>query len=734
MAINKNIKRILSMVCAGVLSITALPGMTLDVDAAPKSQIDDGYELVTESEDYALYLYEDTLSVIVEDKATGKLMRSTVSDEDNDGKQNSTWNAYIQSGIVLSMIQNGNEIQADLVNSASTITYSYNDNGFAAKIDFPAYGFGLEVDVSLVGNQLVVTVPDSSIYEEQENTYIGSVSLFPMFGYTYLDDQDGYMFLPDGNGALVYLNDKEGRYTTGFSQPIYGDDVGFYGTGSETENLLMDRYETVNDSEQIIAPIFGMAHLDDEFAYLAIVSSGESRAYIECQPNGSMIDYNRCFARFILRRKYYQPTSASETSDSMETIESERIHHDLQVEYLLLSGEDANYSGMANTYREYLLENELVTSKNTTYQTRVDFLGTEREEFLISTRAVVMTTIEDVDNIFEDLQRAGVQSLLSVYKGWQKGGLYNVPISSYKVDSKIGSEKELSTLISDAAGDGYYLYLYDDALKLNPAETSSTFNVVKQINKRRYDETQHNNVYNTFNYLIPSRSTTLLNKLITSTSKSKVNNIALAGVTNVLYSYNYSSVNYTRDDVLNAYDALVENASNASNLILEQPFMYLWKYADGYLDMPLGSSNYMYEDVSIPFLSMVLKGIIPMYSRYINFEANKTEFFLQMVESGVYPSFYVTEQDSADLIYTNSAGLYSTKYEVYKDQIVSYNTELKAVADKVNGSYIIKHEILDNGLTVVSYDNGVKIYINYSNNAVTMDGLTINALSYKVGD
>lgn len=123
-----------------------------------------------------------------------------------------------------------------------------------------------------------------------------------------------------------------------------------------------------------------------------------------------------------------------------------------------------------------------------------------------------------------------------------------------------------------------------------------------------------------------------------------------------------------------------------------------------------------------------------MYSDYVNFEANKTEFFLQMVESGVYPSFYLTYENSSALIYTNSSDLYSTEYGTYKDTIISYDEALREVAEAVDGAFITDHEKLDNGVTRVTYDNGVKVYVNYSEKNVTVDGYEIEALSYKVGE
>ena len=148
--------------------------------------------------------------------------------------------------------------------------------------------------------------------------------------------------------------------------------------------------------------------------------------------------------------------------------------------------------------------------------------------------------------------------------------------------------------------------------------------------------------------------------------------------------------------------------------------------------MPLYTSSYIYEDESVPFMSMVLKGVIPVYADYVNFEANKQEFFLKMVETGTYPSFYITKESSADLIYTNSSNIYSSEYSVYRDTIIEYTKELQTVNEKVAGAFIAKHEIRDNGITVVTYDNGVTIYINYSNSQQSADGHTLEGMSYKV--
>lgn len=687
------------------------------------------YEFVCESDTYKMYLYQKRLSIMLENKKTGEILESTLSDEKDDGNSNNSWNGYMKSGVVLNaIVGTKNTYQADLINNSNTVDVTKNDKGFSAKIFFNDYQFGLTVNVTLDNDNLVVNVPDDSIIEKKEGTYISTVSLFPLMGYSFLDEQEGYMLVPDGNGALIYLDNKEGRYSTGFSQMIYGSDAGF--RENDTKTYLWDKLDMLEDSNEVLAPIFGMAHTKQQLAYLGIVESGEKRASIEVQPNGVTVNYNRCFAKFLLRDTYIQPLNNS-NSGTVTQAEVDRAHDDLQVRYILLSGDDANYSAMAKSYREYLLNNNQLTKKDTSYNTRVDFLGTDREEFLLGTKAVTMTTTDDIKNIFSELKQNGVSSVLSVYKGWQDGGLYDVPIKKYVPDNHIGSKSDLSDLIKDSAVDNYNMYLYGDALRLNPKTNMFNFSTIKMINKRAFEEEIWAEVYRTFNFLTPQKSASYLQSFVSSAAKKSINNIALSGISNTLFSYSYKGSYYSRSSTAKAYADAMNSIDDSTNLIMEEPVAYLWKNTDAFLDMPLGTSDYIYIDQEIPFLSMVLKGIVPMYSDYVNFEANKEEYFLQMVEAGVYPSFYITEKDSSALIYTNSADKYSTKYTTYKDSIINYDSQLRQLSTTLGDATIEKHERFDNDVAKVTYSNNAVVYVNYSSQDQTVDGVTVKALSYE---
>jgi len=52
------------------------------------------------------------------------------------------------------------------------------------------------------------------------------------------------------------------------------------------------------------------------------------------------------------------------------------------------------------------------------------------------------------------------------------------------------------------------------------------------------------------------------------------------------------------------------------------------------------------------------------------------------------------------------------------------------VLREVNGAKMQNHEILDNGLRRITYDNGNVIRVNYSAEALSDGGITVPAKSY----
>ena len=64
------------------------------------------------------------------------------------------------------------------------------------------------------------------------------------------------------------------------------------------------------------------------------------------------------------------------------------------------------------------------------------------------TKSVTMTTIDNIREIYDELEKEGVKDILSIYKGWQKGGLYKVLLPLIK-RMVVLEEQRTASLIKD---------------------------------------------------------------------------------------------------------------------------------------------------------------------------------------------------------------------------------------------------------------------------------------------
>lgn len=696
-----------------------------------KQRVIQEHTFIAGNNHFEMYLKEDTLSLIIRDKQSGALMYSTV--DEIDESSNEAWQNFMRSGIVLEYIKgtNVNLYKADMLSSAVKKQVMTSSTGFVATIEHTDIGISYEVHVELTEDGFTVEVPQSSMVESNDEFKIGGFYLYPFLGYTKEGQRDGYMFIPDGSGALIYLEDNNGKFKQPFSKWIYGENAGV------DENAVPSMFKgqaIVKSSEYLLAPIFGMVHTDAQIGVLGIVEGGgEYSAKIEAYPNGAVTKYDWITSRFVYRQVYNQPTSKS--SGMIVARQKEMNQFDARIRYKFVTGEDATYTGLATAYREHLMANGQLSQLQYDYQTRVDFLGAERENWLLFKKSVPMTTFEDVENIVKELQSMGVTDILSIYKGWQKDGISGgIPVSGLNVEGSLGSGKELVELMKNLEGSGVELYLDQDALRMN-AEKKSLIghSAIKKLNKRVFEEMTYKEVYESYNYLLPSKTAQILSDNKKVFTQKGISNIMLSGISNTLFSHSAKGAVKDRGTTAQAYEEMIGDYKDTFNLLLEQPFSYLWQYSKAIIDMPMEGSNYIFTDEEIPFLAIVLKGMMPMYTTYVNFEANKEENFLKMVEQGVYPSFYITQEDPAKLLHTNSSEVYSSRFDLYKDEIVAYNDALSALHEKVKGANIIAHK-KEGDLVTVGYSNGVTVYVNYGRREKKVDDLVIPAGSYKVGD
>ena len=695
----------------------------------PKEDIEN-HQLISENENLALYLKKDTLSIIIRDKKTGALMYSTL--DQSDEKDSEAWQTFMQSGVVMEYLVGTNIViyRADTISQNPTIQIETHDKGFEATLFYDELELGFTLLVELTETGFIAEIPNDKIIEAGEVNKVSGFYIFPFLGYVESGNRDGYMVIPDGSGALIHLEPNNEKYKQPFSEMVYGSNLGI---DDPYVVSLFNGMQPVNEPEKVLMPIYGMVHTDTKIGFLGIIEEGASSAKIEAYPNGAVTRYDWISSKFIYRQFYNQPTSQS--SGTIVVRQKNRNDFNIRVRFEFVSGEEANYTGMAVRYRDYILESNQIAVQEEDFHIKLDFLGADSENWLFLKKVIPMTTAENVIEVMNDLRNSGVENIIGVYKGWQKKGIYGgLPIKNYVPEKKIGGKAGFRDLFYEMESLEIPFYLGHDALRINPSENRNySFDVVKKLNKRVYAEELYKKVYSTLHYLIPEKAKQYLERSAKAYEKHSIHNIMLSGITNILYSYYNGGQSYDRIHTSIIYEENISTLNEKFNLLLEQPFAYLWKYGKAMTDMPMSSSTYIFTDEDIPFLAITLKGIMPMYSKYANFQANKTEYFLKLVEQGVSPSFYLTYEDSAKLLYTNSSNIFSSKYQWNKETIIEYYEKLKPIHEKTKNAFIIGHE-KKNNIAKVTYDNGIVIYVNYNKKPIIIEGITVDAQDYKVGE
>lgn len=106
--------------------------------------------------------------------------------------------------------------------------------------------------------------------------YIDSIDFLPYFAAAD-KNESGYMFVPDGSGALIELNSSV-KNGYAYSQPVYGMDL------AVTQTLQNQH------SQQIYMPVFGLSSTQGGF--LAIIEEAEAAASVNANIGSVISSYN----------------------------------------------------------------------------------------------------------------------------------------------------------------------------------------------------------------------------------------------------------------------------------------------------------------------------------------------------------------------------------------------------------------------------------------------------------
>lgn len=554
----------------------------------------------------------------------------------------------------------------------------------------------------------------------------------------------GYVLVPDGSGSLIRFTQN----TTDFTK--YVGDV--YGADPASELVYFDEVDKSVPLQNPVMPVFGISHGDGtQTAFVAYADEGDEYMQINVAPQSmekNAVRYTYAYPRFVYNMEYFQVTTQAGATYRKPRDEAQKF--DVSMTYSFLYGDGSNgepkadYTGMAQAYREHLIETGELTVADFDYDEiplRLDFLMSDSKKGVVGTTQVTMTTTDDVDNILSSVTEKGITNVNAGLIGWQKKGETLSRPDKAKYSGEIGREKDFSSLISKYAVDGIDISLSRDFVSINETMMNYYNNAAKHNNTQYLVSVKsavlpENAPVKEFGYALPTKTVEWLNELY-SDVKDFSNSLTITGMSDTLVSsHNSDGSEITVSQAIDMYQKAVEGIEkDGAKINMENPNAYFWKYVDRYLQTPVGSSQYVYETDTVPFLQMVLNGTMEMYAPYSNFSFYSQSDMLRMIDYNISPSFVLTQQPSYLLASTTSADYYSTEYDQYAELIQSIYNTVNEPLSQVIGYEWIGRIVLEEGVIVNNYSNGSSekiIVINYTDEAYDYNGTRVDAESAKV--
>ena len=608
--------------------------------------------------------------------------------------------------------------------------------------------FKVPVVYELEGDNLVVTVlaeeiqyPQNIVGETGKVSYpIYQFDLLEYFGAPDINQKDGYIFVPDGTGALISLSN--GKLSAGtFDSPVYGID----------ESLSVTTAEP-NIGEQIYLPVFGIVHKDT--ALFGMIEAGESFARIRADIAGKRHSYNYVHPRFTILPKaearLQGKIPGGTRITTMNIYQAKQYSGDFRIRYKFLSGEAATYVGLAKYYQDFLFSQGLLKKNNVAadvpfvvqaiggISAKKSFLGFPRTEI------IPLTRFNELDKILTELNANGVSNIYLKYSGWLTGGMHRGITSTVDLENALGSNKEFNELTKKFAVQGVKFFPEVSFLNAYPSPMERLFKsgcftntLTREVGLiYAYDPVTGERIRGSERYLIsPAVLPRLISSFINDYPKYSLNGIAFEYLGNQLSS-NFEQKPEKLINREQAKEIIVQQLQYVKEhnlaVTVNGGHLYTLPYADIILNLPEGGSGYTITDEHIPFYQIVVHGYVPYAYQPINIASVPTNTLLKIVETGAIPSFLWTYNDSSLAKNTDFDYIYNTQYKLSFESAVELYKRINPILSQIQDQRIVNHLFLTKGVYQTVYENGLSFIVNYNDTPVTISGIEVLAQDFIV--
>ena len=555
-------------------------------------------------------------------------------------------------------------------------------------------------------------IPVESIKETGKNMLV-NIQMMPAFGAA-ISGEDGFTLIPDGSGALMYYKTYDDPNARLYTYPFYGTDV------QDIEEINENREQGY---QNLMLPVYGISHHDG--AMLAAVTEGEADTVLNISPSGFQFSgLNRAYLTFNYRIYY---STVVNGGDYIQIVPN-NYASTRSVKIFLLDGEHNTYSDMAVAYREYLESTGELTQKENSGEIPlvVNLVMGANEKSLLGSKLIAATTYSQAAEIAADLGK-NTQELYLILDGWGSGGCDMLPTSP-SLERKFGGTGKWKELTNVCRENGVSLYLNMDFV--NADEDTGDFNNRKDTIRSGYGSV----VNSDGRYLLnPVRVLEeYYDKAVSKMNLEAESSIQFDTVGSLL-TYDHSKSSATsRTTAQQVYEeVLAKAAKEIGNVAVEGGNQYVLPYASLVSEIPGTDSEYYLTDKAVPFYQIVVHGCVDYTSTAGNHAYDLQYQKLKWVETGSLPYFILTHESPVILNTTSRNNLFSSQYSVWHETVKEIAQEFNDKLGDIWNQQIARHEEKD-GLILVTYEDGTCIYINYTEQAIELDGVLVPAMDYSV--
>lgn len=718
---------------------------------------------IAKTDSRTLYFNEETLIYAVKNNDSGYIWWSTPYDYESDPVANKLMKTMMASTLSYQPLDTENNTLVSLntysyESSVARKDYKmeYIDGGVKIIYNFMNHNFSIPVSITLDNERLCVRVHTDEIIEksdlfEDDKVYkIITLNLAQAFGAARGADEEhgieadeGYIFVPDGSGAVINFNNGK-TSTQPYSSKVYGED------------LAVSKTKAPNKTEQTYLPVLGMVKNVDghKEGMLAIVTEGDAYATVNSTiSRQAATNYNSAWFSFELRAS---DTYTMGTKTPLTVFQSgDEIRLDgIEVSYYFMSGDDLGVADLADTYRNYLINEKGLTKRDTSESnaltvstvggtiTKKSVLG-----FPVDTQTVA-TSYENAQEILTRLKDLGVDNIQLVYNDFTDSAVKGKVTTGASYSGKLGGKDEFTALYEYIKNNGGTIYPGVNFMEYTGSGNgySFTLNSSKRVTNAYATQTDFElafgtpdtDVRPTWTILSPYYWPDVFRKITESFTSEGINTITLQQATETLYS-DFSRRNdegkshFVRSDSIKILTDGYQKLNDAGISILAQECnAYALPYVTAISNVPLYSSNYDLFDYDVPFYQMVIHGYIPYSSKPVNASSNADELRLlsMMTGSGInYMFMYNSPNDFIDTkydkyFYANYEGwleIAAKDYKLYNELVSSLNDET-----------IVKYTHETAYVYSVEYSDGTVIKVDVDNDTISVNGQEMNLADYEL--